>query len=124
MGIYTQNIYDKHGAHWQENLFYSHFLSLPLFLPFASSLRSEFRSFVSSDPMHISPSHLVPSFIPQKSLNHTQPLPSILLSPSSVPYIDIPKDLLYLTLNALTQYLCIRGVNLLSARTTALGVTI
>ena len=43
---------------------------------------------------------------------------------SSLPTLVVPKDILYLALNALTQYLCIRGVNLLGARTSALGVTI
>lgn len=36
----------------------------------------------------------------------------------------MPSQLLNLAANALTQYICIRGVNLLSARTSALGVTI
>jgi len=38
--------------------------------------------------------------------------------------VTIPKHIITLTLNALTQYACIRGVNLLGARTSALGVSI
>ena len=38
--------------------------------------------------------------------------------------MKLPKHILTLALNALTQYACIRGVNLLGARTTALGVSI
>ena len=38
--------------------------------------------------------------------------------------VTVPAHLLTLVLNGLTQYACIRGVNLLSARTSALGVTI
>ena len=38
--------------------------------------------------------------------------------------VTIPAHLITLVLNGLTQYACIRGVNLLSARTSALGVTI
>src|SRR5690606_33659091 len=38
--------------------------------------------------------------------------------------IRIPSQLFYLALNVLTQYACIRGVNLLAAASTALTVTI
>ena len=38
--------------------------------------------------------------------------------------IEIPTHLVTLALNAITQFACIRGVNLLAARTTALGVSI
>ena len=38
--------------------------------------------------------------------------------------MKIPTHIASLVLNALTQYLCIRGVNLLAAQTSALGVTV
>ena len=38
--------------------------------------------------------------------------------------IRVPTHILTLMLNSLTQYACIRGVNLLGARTSALGVTV
>ncbi len=38
--------------------------------------------------------------------------------------IHLPSQLVYLTLNVLTQYACIRGVNLLAAASSALTVTI
>ncbi|KAL8766719.1 MAG: hypothetical protein Q9209_006588 [Squamulea sp. 1 TL-2023] len=120
MGVYTQITYDTYGSHWHENLFYSHFLSLPLFLPFLPSLRSQFQEFLSSPPVHLSPAYLQP-FLTSSKANSTDPGQDIL---PSLPTISVPKDILYLCVNALTQYLCIRGVNLLSARTTALGVTI
>lgn len=47
----------------------------------------------------------------------------MLVAPS-LSSITVPKQILNLAANALTQYICIRGVNLLSARTSALGVTI
>ncbi|KAL8943554.1 MAG: hypothetical protein Q9216_001012 [Gyalolechia sp. 2 TL-2023] len=118
MGLYTQITYSTYGSHWQENLFYSHFLSLPLFLPFLPSLKSQLQEFISSPLIHLPPSYLQP-FLPTAksgSTDHALRLP--------FPSLSIPKDILYLALNALTQFLCIRGVNLLSARTTALGVTI
>ncbi|KAL8724783.1 MAG: hypothetical protein Q9181_006672, partial [Wetmoreana brouardii] len=126
MGLYTQITYATYGSYWHENLFYSHFLSLPLFLPFLPSLRAQLQSFITSPPLYISSSYLFPSLTTQPKTNNTtdnQILPPIFLTPT-LPTLALPKSILYLTLNALTQYLCIRGVNLLSARTTALGVTI
>ena len=50
-------------------------------------------------------------------------MPSLLLESSSL-MPALPKHILTLALNALTQYVCIRGVNLLGAHTSALGVSI
>ncbi|KAL8658113.1 MAG: hypothetical protein Q9226_001263 [Calogaya cf. arnoldii] len=124
MGVYTQVTYATYGSHWHENLFYSHALSLPLFIPFIPSLRSQFQDFLSSPPVHLSSAYLQPFLASSKanSSDTAQSLPPMLFS--SLPTLPIPKDILYLALNALTQYLCIRGVNLLGARTSALGVTI
>ncbi|KAI4106638.1 MAG: hypothetical protein L6R37_002030 [Teloschistes peruensis] len=123
MGLYTQLTYTIYGSHWHENLFYSHFLSLPLFIPLFPSLKSQFRSFLHSDPAQLSPAllQLVPSF--SAKANDTDQLPPVLLTLSKTT-LPIPKDIFFLALNALTQYVCIRGVNVLSATTTALGVTI
>ncbi|KAL8907578.1 MAG: hypothetical protein Q9207_001315 [Kuettlingeria erythrocarpa] len=126
MGLYTQITYSTYGgAHWHENLFYSHFLSLPLFLPFLRSLRSQLQKFISSPRIFISPALLQPLLGAITKAAPPDPqhgsLHPIL---ASLPTLSVPKDILYLAVNALTQYLCIRGVNLLSARTTALGVTV
>jgi len=116
MGLYTQATYKIYGPHWSENLFYSHFLSLPLFLPFMPTLSTQFNRLLASPTLDIRSGTLFPSFFPS------------LFSPSSkllsVPPIRISSQLLNLLINSLTQYACIRGVNLLGARTSALGVTI
>lgn len=134
MGLYTQLTYAKYGAHWHENLFYTHFLSIPFFIPFLPFLRSELNHLLSSSPFLLSPSLLspLPAFssssspkLQQRDDHHNPPPhPLFLLAPSWPPSITIPRQIINLALNALTQYACIRGVNLLSARTTALGVTI
>lgn len=108
MGLYVQEVYGKYGSHWNENLFYSHFLSLPLFLPFSRSLTHQFRQLLSSPPLHLS------------SLPLPQPLPKTLTTPA----FALPTHVASLILNALTQYACIRGVNSLAAHTTAITVTI
>ena len=107
MGIYVQEIYAQYGNHWDSNLFYSHFLSLPLFLPLQATLRRQF-----------------------VDLAHSPPLSEIIADPESIPRMIwqaaelIPSSVSMLALNALTQFACISGVNLLSAKTSAVTVTI
>ena len=103
MGLYIQSTYAIYGSHWQENLFYSHFLSMPLFIPFIPSMRNQFAKLAASPPQNLFPQ------IAQKQLS----LPS-----------QVPRQVLMLALNSLTQLACIRGVNLLAARSSALTVTI
>ncbi|KAL7628177.1 golgi uridine diphosphate-N- acetylglucosamine transporter [Parahypoxylon ruwenzoriense] len=113
MGLYTEETYRKYGPHWKENLFYSHLLSLPLFMPFSRSLISQFLRLANSKPL-------------------TLPLPSGQVNLSAIPTIVrqrieglyVPSQVAYLALNVLTQYACIRGVNLLAAASSALTVTI
>lgn len=121
MGLYTQLTYAKYGSHWHENLFYSHALSIPLFSVFLPSLVAQFYKLLNSTPFQINRS---PLLFPQRP-NSTSAgkLPPILAVPSSI-NIAIPRHILTLALNALTQFACIRGVNLLGARTSALGVSI
>lgn len=96
MGLYTEATYRAYGPQWRENLFYSHILSLPLFLPFAPSMLRTFRSLSNSHPM---------------VLSHTFG-------------IQAPSQLANVAANILAQYACIRGVNLLAAASSALTVTI
>ncbi|KAF4986818.1 hypothetical protein FDECE_15751 [Fusarium decemcellulare] len=101
MGLYTEATYAKYGPQWRENLFYSHALSLPLFLPFAPSMARTFAHLMTSTPLR---------------------LPGLLsLAPAG---FLIPSQIVFLMTNVLTQYACIRGVNLLAAASTALTVTI
>ncbi len=118
MGLYIQFTYEQYGKHWRENLFYSHLLSLPLFLPFSSTIITQFRALAASAPLTFSPLNLLHSTLPPTLIPH---LPLSLLSKLT---LHIPSQLINLLLNAITQILCITGVNLLSARASALTVTI
>ncbi|KAK3694965.1 UAA transporter family-domain-containing protein [Podospora appendiculata] len=112
MGLYTEETYRIYGPQWKENLFYSHLLSLPLFLPFLSSLSRQFVKLANSAPLALP----IPSLEEYPNLS-----PGLL---STLERIRIPSQLFYLLLNVLTQYACIRGVNLLAAASSALTVTI
>jgi drug/metabolite transporter (DMT)-like permease len=107
MGIYVQNMYAKYGNHWQENLFYSHIFSIPLFLPLRGSLISQYQGLLASAPLHL-PSQILP-YVPlpaQKAVGR------------------VSTSIFHLLLNSLTQCICITGVNLLGSKTSAVTVTI
>ena len=110
MGLYTEETYKEFGPHWKENLFYSHLLALPLFIPFLPSMRRQFLQLASSTPLGLPSSEKLSNFSPglRKGLDS----------------IQIPSQLVYLVVNVLTQYACIRGVNLLASAVSALTVTI
>jgi len=111
MGLYTEATYRVYGPQWQENLFYSHLLSLPLFLPFASGLVRQFETLARSVPLQFQPdAFLLPGIAATIFARLGNP--------------QIPSQLAYLAANVLTQYACIRGVNLLAATSSALTVVI
>lgn len=112
MGLYTEETYRQYGPQWKENLFYSHFLSLPLFLPFIPSMTKQFLRLAASPPLSL----------PWTQAAALEGLPDGLKS--GIAGIYIPNQLAYLVVNVLTQYACIRGVNLLASTSSALTVTI
>jgi len=112
MGVYVQDIYAEHGKHWEQNLFYSHFLSLPFFMPLSSTLHSQYLRLAASPPLFSPDSPFLSS--------SSSPLPSPLQAVAS----KMPESVFFLLMNAITQLACISGVNLLSANTSAVTVTI
>ena len=130
LGLYTQITYQKYGSHWQENLFYSHFLALPLFLPSAPSLLAQFNQLFRSPSITLFSAWQNPAMSSiidagkevHKSVNRTLPRSYDMVT--LFPSISLPEHLVSLALNAVTQFACINGVNLLAATTTALGVSI
>ncbi|MCJ1448344.1 MAG: golgi uridine diphosphate-N- acetylglucosamine transporter [Stictis urceolatum] len=127
MGIYVQEIYAKYGPHWHENLFYSHLLSLPLFAPFFPSLWTQFNRLVNSPSFTlVMPNPSISSMnMSQSDSKWSDFLTTVSASkPEPLFSLSIPFHILMLLVNSLTQFACIRGVNLLGARTSALGVTV
>lgn len=118
MGAYVEDTYAQHGASWTENLFYTHFLSLPLFLPLASMVRDQYANLAATPPLQTQ--NLASTLDKALPGDSTTPILRILS-----PVIDgVPQGLLFLSINAVTQLACISGVNLLSAKTSAVTVTI
>ncbi|KAH3688273.1 hypothetical protein WICPIJ_000744 [Wickerhamomyces pijperi] len=94
MGLYNEETYRRYGKHWKENVFYSHLFGLPIFLLISPKLVSEFNELMAYP----------------ETFNFG--------------FISVPKQLVYLLLNVLTQFFCVRGANMLAGNTTALTVSV
>ncbi|SGZ54205.1 CIC11C00000003652 [Sungouiella intermedia] len=97
LGIYTENIYARYGNHWQEMLFYTHLLGIPLFGILGSSIFHDIKTLWSAG------SRIVLS----KNFSLT-----------------ILELMAYLLLNCVSQVICARGVNYLCGIASSLTVTI
>jgi len=96
MGIYQEVIYSKYGKHAKEALYYSHCLPLAGFLLLYKDIYSHLLIALDSEAIVL-------------------PL---------LPMISIPKLLLYLIGNTLTQYICISAVFILTTECASLTVTL
>lgn len=94
MGIYQEVLYSKYGKHPREALFYSHALPLIGFLFIGKDIYSHALILMKSDPV-------------------------TLFSGVSIPVMFI-----YLIGNTVTQYVCIRGVFILTTECPSLVVTL
>lgn len=117
MGVYVQELYSAYGSHWDENLFYTHAMSIPLFLPLAPSLQAQYQRLRSSPPLFTQPSTLAAVY--------SAPDDAGVLGAGVLGQLrSVPQGLLFLLMNAVTQLLCISGVQLLGSRSSAVTVTI
>ena len=112
LGHQQDACFAKYGrSHWAEALFYLHALALPLFGFTAPQMAREMRA-VSSN---VSPT--TSNVLSTPILDYKRPTPLRLA-------LSIPAFYLPLLLNALTQLLCVAGVNRLTARVSSLTVTL
>ncbi len=133
MGLWQEETFRRYGAsHWQEALFYSHFLSLPLFAIRAPQLMAEL-SEANATPKVEMLKTLVRA---GKGVAGGAGRPSIgsqllgLLGLrtddlySRLADAQVPSFYLLLGLYVLTQLVCITGVNRLTTRVSSVGVTL
>lgn len=127
-GIYADRLYATYGRdHWKEALFYSHTLSLPLFITSYSQLSSQWQLVSSSPSFSSKISDGLAPVLSDLSRNTTlSVLSTVIQTYASIQLLlgQLPIQVAYLIMNALTQYLCIRGVHLLSAKSSSLTVTV
>lgn len=119
MGAYTEDTYARFGASWTENLFYSHVLSLPFFLPLSGTLRNQYHRLANTPYLDVQRSGLH-NFAQQNQGTSIGDLMGHILSYAA----RTPQGIFYLVINAFTQLICISGVNLLSSKSSAVTVTI
>ncbi|KAM8751247.1 UDP-xylose and UDP-N-acetylglucosamine transporter [Acanthopagrus schlegelii] len=95
MGIFQETLYKQYGKHSKEALFYNHCLPLPGFLLLSTNIYSHAVYFSQSTPV----------VVPETGLT-------------------VPIMWVYLLVNVITQYVCIRGVFILTTECASLTVTL
>ncbi|XP_041650478.1 UDP-xylose and UDP-N-acetylglucosamine transporter [Cheilinus undulatus] len=95
MGIFQEMLYKQYGKHSKEALFYNHCLPLPGFLLLSTNIYNHAVYFSQSTPV-------------------------------VVPVVGLSAPILwvYLLINVITQYVCIRGVFILTTECASLTVTL
>ena len=116
LGQYQQHIYSKYGKHWEEGLFYMHFLGLPAFLFFYKDIVANVALYNASKP--ISLSLAFERWFPRTDLG------DLLLKSYFLQNLEIPEQWLYIALNTVTQFICISGVSKLTSITTSVSVNL
>lgn len=103
LSAYDERIYMKYGKHWEENMFYCHLLSLPLFIISNHSklLNTAKALIISSTPRY-----------------------SLFTIPIWNKHFYIPYSVLVLITNLVTQSICITGVNIFASHTSALTLSV
>lgn len=129
MGIYVESTYGRYGRHWRENLFYSHFLGLFFSLAIAPTLiRQAHRLLGSPGRLQIPIPQAVAAWLGDPGMVFTKGRLAAVLENGDPTgprrTVGLPLPLLHLAMNAVTQVVCISGVNRLSAQTTAVTVTV
>ncbi|KAI0352296.1 UAA transporter [Trametes cingulata] len=99
LGVLQERTYTKYGPHWKEGVFYTHCLSLPIFIFFIPDLKRGFGGL--SDPTTL-------------SLESRQTFGSLL---GLVPYA-------ILGANMLTQLACVSGVNQLTSHVSSVSTNL
>lgn len=106
MGLAQDRTYAEYGrGHWEEGMFYLHFLALPMFLPLTADIREQIYVVNSS------PSINLLSFTGSPGLKDGGGF--------HLPVFWIP-----LIFNIITQLVCVSGVHRLTAKVSSLTVTL
>ncbi|KAH9826646.1 UDP-N-acetylglucosamine transporter yea4-like [Teratosphaeria destructans] len=120
-GAFVEDTYSMYQADWTENLFYSHIFSLPMFLPLSLSLQQQYASLAATGPLDLDKA----ARLSREDGLWSRAPPDAVLGTSLRSLIEsLPRGVLFLLVNAVTQLACISGVNLLAAKSSAVTVTI
>ena len=145
MGLAQESAYNQYGrGHWEEGLFYLHFLALPMFALVGNDLATQIKIANSSAPMNISASSMIQTLTTQAHslfylpTSPITPMPAPYLSNGALekilaqailwiealPSVTIPSFYIPLAMNIATQLICVSGVHRLTSRVSSLTVTL
>lgn len=103
LSAYDERIYMKYDKHWEENMFYCHLLSLPLFI-------------ISNHNKLLNTAKAL--------MIYSSPRYNLFTVPRWNRHIYISHSVLVLITNLVAQSICITGVNILSSHTNALTLSV
>jgi solute carrier family 35 (UDP-xylose/UDP-N-acetylglucosamine transporter), member B4 len=95
MGLFQEMLFKKYGKHPEEALFYTHILALPTFLPLIPDVTSHFHKILQSPGIEVPIVHL-----------------------------KVPSSLIFLIINIICHYICIKSVYFLASECSSLTVTL
>lgn len=109
LGMLQERTYTRYGPHWQEGLFYTHALSLPIYIFFIPGIKFGFSSLHGASLSSHNPSS---GYARLPGLQHLPPWLK-----TFAPYI-------MLAVNLITQLVCVSGVNQLTSRVSSVSTNL
>jgi len=112
MGLAQDKAYAEYGReHWEEGMFYLHFLALPMFLPLTADICEQVQIVNASPPVPLL------SFTSSQTIKDRG-------GGEGVGGIHVPAFWVPVVLNITTQLVCVSGVHRLTAKVSSLTVTL
>ena len=127
MGLAQDSAYAKYGrGHWQEAMFYLHFLALPGFIIFWRNIAHQFQVVNASKRVAIGLEAFGMPLVKTGHMNVSggQGLGHTMFQELLTRRVSIPSFYFPLMLNVVTQLVCVSGVHRLTSRVNSLTVTL
>ena len=123
MGLAQDATYTKYGrGHWEEGMFYLHFLSMPMFAFLKDDIAAQVAEIRNGESVCLQDFPYNTKAIPLLPIvTLSKPLSTIL---DAISTVNVPTFYLPLLLNVITQLLCVSGVHRLTSRVSSLTVTL
>ena len=125
MGLAQDAAYEEYGrGHWEEGMFYLHFLSMPIFAFLKDDMAAQVAEISKGESMclrDLTYNTLNTFAIPLPAITLSKPLSTIL---NIISTVTVPRFYFPLLLNIVTQLLCVSGVHRLTSQVSSLTVTL
>ena len=122
MGLAQDAAYTKYGrGHWEEGMFYLHFLSMPMFAFLKDNMAAQVAEIRNGESKCLRDLSYNILAIPLPTITLSKPLSTIV---NTISTVTIPTFYFPLFINVITQLLCVSGVHRLTSRVSSLTVTL